>query len=61
MRVGWNGNFGISNFELAYNSKLSYEVLKAIRFATEKRDGSVLKVTDEPLPRVEGEWQITTL
>ena len=61
IRVGWNGNFGISNSELAYNSKLSYEVLKAIRFATEKRDGSVLKVTDEPLPRVEGEWQITAL
>ena len=61
MRVGWNGNFGISNSELAYNSKLSYEILKAIRFATEKRDSSVLKVTDEPLPRVEGEWQITSL
>lgn len=59
--VGWNGNFGISNAGLAYNSKLAYEMLKAIRFATEKRDGSVLKVTDEPLPRVEGEWQITAL
>ena len=52
--VGWNGNFGISNPGLAYNSKLAYEILKTIRYATEKRDSSVLTVTDEPLPRVEG-------
>jgi hypothetical protein len=59
--VGWNGNFGISNSELAYNSKLTYEILKTIRYAVEKRDSSVLKVTDEPLPRVEGTSQIRAL
>ena len=61
MGIGWNGNFGISNTGLAYNSKLAYEILKAIRYATEKRDSSVLKVTDEPLPRVEGSSQIRAL
>lgn len=59
--VGWNGNFGISNSGLAYNSKLAYEILKTIRYAVEKRDSSVLKVTDEPLPRVEGSSQIRAL
>lgn len=58
IRLGWNGNFGISNSGLAYNSKLAYEILKTIRYATEKRDSSVLKVTDEPLPRAEGSFQI---
>ena len=50
--VGWNGNFGISNSELAYNSKLSYEILKTIRYACDGRDSIVLHVTDEPLPKV---------
>ena len=59
--VGWNGNFGISNSGLAYNSKLAYEILKTIRYATEKRDSSVLKVTNEPLPRAEGSFQIRAL
>lgn len=58
MGIGWNGNFGISNSGLAYNSKLAYEILKTIRYAVEKRDSSVLKVTDEPSPRVEGSSQI---
>lgn len=61
MGIGWNGNFGISNSELAYNSKLAYEILKAIRYVTESRDSSVLKVTDEPLPHVEGSFQIKAL
>lgn len=61
MGIGWNGNFGISNTGLAYDSKLAYEILKAIRYAVEKRDSSVLKVTDEPLPRVEGSSQIRAL
>ena len=59
--VGWNGNFGISNSGLAYNSKLAYEILKTIRYATEKRDSSVLKVTNEPLPHVDGSFQIKAL
>ncbi len=41
--VGSNGNFGISNAGLAYNSKLAYEILKTIRYAVEKRDSSVRK------------------
>lgn len=49
LRVGWNGNFGISNAGLAYNSKLSYEMLKAILYACGQGDGTVLKVTNEPL------------
>lgn len=49
LRVGWNGNFGISNAGLAYNSKLAYEMLKAILYACRQGDGTVLKVTDEPL------------
>lgn len=61
MGIGWNGNFGISNSELAYNSKLAYEILKAIRYVTQSRDSSVLKVTDEPLPHVEGSFQIKAL
>lgn len=61
MGVGWNGNFGISNSGLAYNSKLAYEILKTIRYAVEKRDSSVLKVTNEPLPHVEGSFQIRAL
>lgn len=39
MGIGWNGNFGISNAGLAYNSKLAYE----------------------PLPHVEGSFQIKAL
>lgn len=61
IRLGWNGNFGISNSGLAYNSKLAYEILKTIRYATEKRDSSVLKVTKEPLPHVDGSFQIKAL
>ena len=57
----WNGNFGISNAGLAYNSKLAYEILKTIRYTTEKRDSSVLKVTNEPLPHVEGSFQVKAL
>lgn len=49
LRVSWNGNFGISNAGLAYNSKLSYEMLKAILYACGQGDGTVLKVTNEPL------------
>ena len=59
--VGWNGNFGISNSELAYNSKLSYEILKTIRYACDGRDSIVLHVTDEPLPTVTGGKQIKAL
>ena len=59
--VGWNGNFGISNSELAYNSKLSYEILKTIRYACDGRDSIVLHVTDEPLPTVTGGNQIKAL
>lgn len=51
----------VSNSGLAYNSKLAYEILKTIRYATEKRDSSVLKVTNEPLPRAEGSFQIRAL
>ena len=47
--VGWNGNFGISNAGLAYKSKLAYEMLKAILYTCGQGDGTVLKVTDEPL------------
>lgn len=47
--VGWNGNFGISNAGLAYKSKLAYEMLKAILYACGQGNGTVLKVTDEPL------------
>lgn len=54
MGVGWNGNFGISNPGLAYNSKLSYEMLKVIRYAYGKGDNTVLKVTDEPFLRAQG-------
>lgn len=59
--VGWNGNFGISNSELAYNSKLSYEILKTIRYACDGRDSIVLHITDEPLPIVTGGKQIKSL
>ena len=59
--VGWNGNFGISNSELAYNSKLSNEILKTIRYASDRRDSIVLHVTDEPLPTVTGGKQIKAL
>ena len=59
--VGWNGNFCISNSELAYNSKLSYEILKTIRYACDGRDSIVLHVTDEPLPTVTGGKQIKAL
>lgn len=54
LRVGWNGNFGISNPGLAYNSKLSYEMLKVIRYAYGKGDNTVLKVTGEPFLRAQG-------
>ena len=59
--VGWNGNFGISNSELAYNSKLSYEILMTIRYACDGRDSIVLHVTDEPLPKVVDGKQIKAL
>lgn len=59
--VGWNGNFGISNSELAYNSKLSYEILKTIRYACDGRDNIVLHVTDEHLPKVVDGKQIKAL
>lgn len=59
--VGWNGNFGISNSELAYNSKLSYEILKTIRYACDGKDSIVLHVTDEPLPKVVDGKQIKAL
>lgn len=52
--VGWNGNFGISKPGLAYDSKLSYEMLKVIRYAYGKGDNTVLKVTDEPFLRAQG-------
>lgn len=54
LRIGWNGNFGISNPGLAYNSKLSYEMLKVIRYAYGKGDNTVLKVTGEPFLRAQG-------
>ena len=61
MGVGWNGNFGISNPGLAYNSKLSYEMLKVIRYAYGKGDSTVLKVTDEPFLRAQGVASIRAL
>lgn len=61
LRVGWNGNFGISNAGLAYNSKLAYEMLKAILYACRQGDGTVLKVTDEPLMFAPGKSNIRAL
>lgn len=61
LRVGWNGNFGISNEGLAYNSKLAYEMLKAILYACRQGDGTVLKVTDEPLMYAPGKSNIHAL
>ena len=61
LRVGWNGNFGISNAGLAYNSKLAYEMLKAILYACRQGDGTVLKVTDEPLMFAPGKSNIHAL
>lgn len=61
LRVGWNGNFGISNAGLAYNSKLAYEMLKAILYACRQGDGTVLKVTDEPLMYAPGKSNIHAL
>jgi hypothetical protein len=61
MRIGWNGNFGISNAGLAYNSKLAYEMLKAILYVCRQGDGTVLKVTDEPLMFAPGKSNIHAL
>lgn len=61
LRVGWNGNFGISNAGLAYNSKLAYEMLKAILYVCRQGDGTVLKVTDEPLMFAPGKSNIHAL
>lgn len=61
MGVGWNGNFGISNPGLAYSSKLSYEMLKVIRYAYGKGDSTVLKVTDEPFLCTQGVTGIRAL
>lgn len=61
LRVGWNGNFGISNAGVAYNSKLAYEMLKAILYACRQGDGTVLKVTDEPLMYAPGKSNIHAL
>ena len=61
LRVGWNGNFGISNAGLAYNSKLAYEMLKAILYACRQGDGTVLKITDEPLMYAPGKSNIHAL
>lgn len=61
LRVGWNGNFGISNAGLAYNSKLAYEMLKAILYVCVQGDSTVLKVTDEPLMFAPGKSNIRAL
>ena len=61
LRVGWNGNFGISNAGLAYNSKLAYEMLKAILYVCGQGDSTVLKVTDEPLMFAPGKSNIRAL
>lgn len=61
MRVGWNGSFGISNLELAYNSKLAYEMLKALDHACGCRDSYCLKVTDEPFLRIPGTGKLRSL
>ena len=61
LRVGWNGNFGISNVGLTYNSKLAYEMLKAILYVCGQGDGTVLKVTDEPLMFAPGKSNIRAL
>lgn len=61
MRVGWNGSFGISNMDLAYNSKLSYEMLKALDHACGCRDSYCLKVTDEPFLRIPGVGKMRSL
>lgn len=52
---------GISNAGLAYNSKLAYEMLKAILYACRQGDGTVLKVTDEPLMYAPGKSNIHAL
>ena len=51
----------ISNAGLAYNSKLAYEMLKAILYACRQGDGTVLKVTDEPLMFAPGKSNIHAL
>lgn len=61
MGVGWNGSFGISNLDLAYNSKLSYEMLKALDHACGCRDSYCLKVTDEPFLRIPGTSKMRSL
>lgn len=61
MRLGWNGNFGISNSENAFNSKLSYELLKVLDKACNQSDSYVLKVTDEPLAKISGYNDIHSL
>ena len=61
MGVGWNGSFGISNLDLAYNSKLSYEMLKALDHACGCSDSYCLKVTDEPFLRIPGTNKMRSL
>lgn len=61
MGVGWNGSFGISNIDLAYNSKLSYEMLKALDHACGCSDSYCLKVTDEPFLRIPGTNKMRSL
>ena len=61
MGVGWNGSFGISNIDLAYNSKLSYEMLKALDHACGCSDLYCLKVTDEPFLRIPGTNKMRSL
>lgn len=61
MGVGWNGSFGISNLDLSYNSKLSYEMLKALDHACGCRDSYCLKVTDEPFLRIPGTSKMRSL
>lgn len=60
-KMGWNGSFGISNLDLAYNSKLSYEMLKALDHACGCSDSYCLKVTDEPFLRIPGTNKMRSL
>lgn len=49
-KMGWNSSYGITNPQNPYDSKLSYEMLKRIR---DWKDDYILRVTDQPLIRVE--------
>ena len=51
----------ISNLDLAYNSKLSYEMLKALDHACGCSDSYCLKVTDEPFLRIPGTNKMRSL